>query len=59
MSMKSYLCSNYRFTSLKIVSTANAQYAPVQAMIVLLSFENKNGKLSARWSYLCYLPKFT
>ena len=28
------LCSNYTFTSLKKVSTANAQSAPVQLMII-------------------------
>ena len=34
MSMKSSLCINYRFTSFKNISIANAQCEPVQAMII-------------------------
>ena len=42
--------------SLKNVSTANALYAPVQAMIltdILRGGEKKNGKTLDRWSYNC------
>ena len=56
MSTKSSLSSNYRYTSLKnYISTANTQYALIQAMIL----SEKNVMTLGRWSYHCQLPKFT
>ena len=47
MSAKNSLCSNYKFTSVKNVSTANTRCALVHVMIITDRI------------YLCILPKLT
>ena len=53
---------NFQLIAVAITdSPTNAQYALVQAMIVTDCNlkKKKNGKIYARWSYHCHLPKFT